>query len=421
MKKVALVLFFLTLIIGAYLFFPDKQYATNITLSEEIEDLSTDPTSITTLSPSVESSALKVVNEQEKQKFIATHIDTPKEVRAIYMSSWVAGTPSFRERLVKLIEETDINSVIIDIKDYTGKISFRIDDWSYASLNSTENRIPDLKGFIERLHSKGIYVIGRISVFQDPHLVSMWPKEAVKKSSDKEEVWKDHKGISWVDPGSEKVWQYTVELAKISYEYGFDEINFDYIRFPSDGNMKDIYYPISDGKIKKEVMKSFFEYLNVHLKGRGGLKISADLFGMTTTNTDDLGIGQVLEDALVNFDYVAPMVYPSHFPNNWAGMAKPAERPYDVIYRSMTSAVRRAEAIGEDPKKLRPWLQDFDLGAKYTKEMVRAQIKATYDSGLDSWMLWDPKNIYTKDALKDVLIETSNQEVVPEDKEEIII
>jgi hypothetical protein len=145
-------------------------------------------------------------------------------------------------------------------------------------------------------------------------------------------------------------------------------------------------------------MKSFFEYVNSNLKNTG-VKTSADLFGMTATNTDDLGIGQVLEDALLNFDFVAPMVYPSHFPNNWAGMAKPAEKPYDVIYQSMGKAVDRAEALGVDPLKLRPWLQDFDLGANYTKEMVEAQIKATYDVGLNSWMLWDPKNIYTKEAL----------------------
>lgn len=333
-----------------------------------------------------------------EEKFVATHVETPEQVKSIYMSSWVAGTPSFREKLVKIMDETEINTVVIDIKDYTGKVSFKIDREPFIEMNSTENRISDVKEFIERLHKKNIYVIGRVSVFQDPHLVSIWPEEAVKKSSDKTLPWKDHKGISWMDAGSTKVWEYTVDLAKVSHEYGFDEINFDYIRFPSDGNMKDIYFPHSEGKIKHEVMKSFFEYLNENLKDED-VKISADIFGMTTTNTDDLGIGQVLEDALSNFDYVAPMVYPSHFPNNWAGLAKPAEKPYDVIYKSMGKAVERAKALGVDPHKLRPWLQDFDLGANYTKEMVEAQIKATYDVGLNSWMLWDPKNIYTKEAL----------------------
>jgi len=385
------------IVLGVFFFMPSKNVyeAESVVLGDE--DKKINEASVGMALKAVEDIYVKedVVVEE---KFIPTYVETPTPVKAIYMSSWVAGTPSFRSKLVKIIDETEVNSVIIDIKDYTGKVSFLIDEEPFKEMNSSENRISDAKEFIESLHKKGIYVIRRISVFQDPHLVSVWPEEAVKKSSDKTLPWKDHKGISWIDAGSVKVWEYTVELAKISHEYGFDEINFDYIRFPSDGNMKDIYYPHSEGKVKHEVMKSFFEYLRENLKD-DNMKISADIFGMTTTNTDDLGIGQVLEDALLNFDFVAPMVYPSHFPNNWAGLAKPAEKPYDVIYKSMGKAVERAEALGESPLKLRPWLQDFDLGAKYTAELVEAQIKATYDVGLDSWMLWDPKNIYTKEAL----------------------
>lgn len=395
-KKTLLIVAPVMAILGVFFFMPGRNVydSKNIVLNQE-ESILNEASVVSSLS-TLDTAYAK--EEEVEEDFIATHVKTPDEVKAIYMSSWVAGTPSFREKLVKIIDETEVNAVIIDIKDYTGKVSFKIDQKPFDDIGSTENRIPDIKEFIERLHQKDIYVIGRISVFQDPHLVSIWPEEAVKKSSDTTLPWKDHKGISWIDAGSEKVWEYTVDLAKISYEYGFDEINFDYIRFPSDGNMKDISYPHSEGKVKHEVMKSFFEYLNDNLSD-GDLKISADLFGMTATNTDDLGIGQVLEDALVNFDFVAPMVYPSHFPNNWSGMAKPAEKPYDVIYESMGKAVERAKALGVDPLKLRPWLQDFDLGANYTAEMVKAQIDATYDVGLNSWMLWDPKNIYTKDAL----------------------
>ncbi len=119
---------------------------------------------------------------------------------------------------------------------------------------------------------------------------------------------------------------------------------------------------------------------------------------MTTVNTDDLGIGQVLEKAAPHFDFIAPMIYPSHFPNNWYGIKNPAEEPYEVIKISMSKAVERLIAMGEDPDKLRPWLQDFNLGAVYTEELVRDQIQATYDVGLDSWFMWDPKNIYTRKA-----------------------
>lgn len=395
-KKILLISVPLVIVLGIFFFIPGKNVYDSKTIVMNPDNSSVNEASAFTAlnTPEVK----EVMPIMVPEKFIATHVETPEKVKAIYMSSWVAGTPSFREKLVKIMDETEINSVVIDIKDYTGKVSFIIDEEPFNEMNSTENRIPDIKEFIARLHQKGIYVIGRVSTFQDPHLVSIWPEEAVKKGSDHTLPWKDHKGISWIDAGSEKVWEYTVDLAKVSYEFGFDEINFDYIRFPSDGNMKDIYFPYSDEKVKHEVMKSFFEYLHNNLKD-SDVKISADIFGMTTTNTDDLGIGQVLEDALANFDFVAPMVYPSHFPNNWAGMAKPAEKPYDVIYKSMGKAVERAKAAGVDPLKLRPWLQDFDLGANYTKEMVEAQIKATYDVGLTSWMLWDPKNIYTKEAL----------------------
>lgn len=328
-----------------------------------------------------------------------THIDTPEAVKAVYMTSWVAGTSSMRERLLSLIDETEVNAVVIDIKDDTGKISFQIDSEPFKSLKSSENRIPNIEEFIDRLHEKDIYVIGRIATFQDPYLIKSWSEEAVKTATDTTKLWRDRKGLGWFDAGSQKVWDYVIELAKVSYDVGFDEINFDYIRFPSDGNMKDIHFPLSEGKSKPEVLEGFFAYVNEKLRAvEHPIPISADIFGMTTTNTDDLGIGQVLEKALPYFDYVCPMVYPSHYPNNWNGFANPAENPYEVIHEAMGKAVERAVAMGEDPDKLRPWLQDFNLGATYTAEMVREQIEATYDVGLDSWLMWDPKNIYTKKA-----------------------
>jgi hypothetical protein len=324
------------------------------------------------------------------------------------MSSWVAGTPSFRDKLVKIADDTEINSIIIDIKDYTGKIAFEVKDLELMKLGSAEKRIPDIEQFIDYLHSKNIYIIGRVAVFQDPFLIKLKPELAVKKASNKNVAWKDRKGIGWLDAGAEEVWNYAIQIAKYSYELGFDEINFDYIRFPSDGDMKDIYYPKSEGMVKAEVIKSFFEYLDKNLRvAAPGIVTSADIFGMTTTNTDDLNIGQILEYTLPNFDYVAPMVYPSHFPATWNGLKNPAANPYEVIHYSMGKATERAKTASQDIKKLRPWLQDFDLGATYTKEMVRGQIKAVYDVGLTSWMLWDPGNTYTVAALESELTQNT--------------
>ena len=150
---------------------------------------------------------------------------------------------------------------------------------------------------------------------------------------------------------------------------------------------------------RADVIKNFFVYLHEELKDTG-MVTSADLFGLVTTATDDLGIGQKLEYALPYFDYICPMVYPSHFAKGTYNIANPAANPHDIIKESMGKAVERAKAMGEDPNKLRPWLQDFDLGEKYTPEMVRAQITATYEVGLNSWLLWDAGNTYTKSALK---------------------
>lgn len=331
-------------------------------------------------------------------EFVVTHVKTPEPVKALYMTSWVASTPSLAKKVIDLVDTTEANALVIDIKDYTGNISFISGDERLAQEGIEENRIKNIKEFIDELHKKNIYVIGRIAVFQDPHMVKRRPDLAVKTASDKNVVWKDRKGITWLDAGSQEVWDYAVLIGEVSYSVGFDEINYDYIRFPSDGNMKDIYYPLSEGKQKSEVLKSFFVYLNDTIRKKG-IPISADLFGMVTTNTDDLNIGQVLENTLPYVDYVAPMVYPSHFPPTWNGLKNPAANPYEVIKYSMGKAVERAKAMGEDPLKLRPWLQDFNLGATYTKEMVRDQIKATYDVGLTSWMIWDPANTYTPGGL----------------------
>jgi hypothetical protein len=365
------------------------------------------------------------------------------------MTSCVAGTPGFRDSLVSLIEATELNSVIIDIKDYSGTISFPTANARLqGAWQNSRCGARDMKEFIEALHEKGIYVIGRITVFQDPYYSNLHPELAVVRESDGE-VWKDYKGLSFIDVGARAYWDYIVELSKESYNIGFDELNFDYVRFPSDGNMKDIAFPHTSGT-KAEQLEQFFAYLHERLSNPDLYAdvrhesmdipvLSVDIFGMTTTNTDDLNIGQVLERTLPYFDYVAPMVYPSHYPPGFNGWVNPNRYPYEVVHFSMARAVERARATttrveglayekmyteavvtdpatqatttnrvftgwyqkpAYDPDILRPWLQDFDYGGDYDVEEVRAQIQAAYDAGLDSWMLWAPSNVYTRGALE---------------------
>lgn len=374
---------------------------------------------------------------QEVQKVsqapqIPAHIDTPAAVKAIYMSSCVVGTQKFRDEVVHVVDTTEINSLVIDIKDYSGTISFTPADPALADVVSDKCGTTDMKGFIDTLHDKGIYVIGRITVFQDPYMSKKYPERAVQSRSTGG-PWKDHKGLSFIDVGSRQHWDYIVALSKAAYDVGFDELNYDYIRYPSDGNMSDTHYALPEGKTKPEMLKEFFSYLHDHVKPFG-VKMSADLFGMTMTNKDDLNIGQVLENALPYFDYIAPMVYPSHYPPGFHNFDNPNKHVYEVIQFSMETGVKRVkefynllpppppptvgtstatstppqvsswvapapEKVSELVNKLRPWLQDFDYGGNYDIPEVKAQIKATYDVGLTSWMLWAPSNRYTVGAL----------------------
>ena len=338
--------------------------------------------------------------------FKPSYVTTPEPLKSIYMTSWVASNGKLRSGLVDLIDTTEINAVVIDIKDYSGKLVFSLaDNPELRAFGSEEIRVPDMRDFIESLHKKGIYVIGRVAVFQDAYFVKHRPDLAVKNSAGTE-VWKDRKGISWIDVGAKEYWDYIIQVSLASRKIGFDEINFDYIRFPSDGNMKDISFPMSSTTPKHIALREFFRYLDTHLEG-SGLTTSADLFGMTTTAQDDMGIGQLLEDALPYFDYIMPMVYPSHYPATFMGYSNPSKYPYEVIQYTMKSAVDRAELLAsttgqsqiEYKNKLRPWLQDFDLGADYGPAEVRAQIKATNDVGLTSWALWSASNKYTRGAL----------------------
>ena len=351
---------------------------------------------------------------------VVTHLPTPEPLKSVYMTACYASMSSLRAQLVKMVETTELNAIIIDIKDFTGTISYAPENDILKETKGVGCVVGDMREFVASLHEKGIYVIARLTVFQDPYYAKKYPELAVKRASDGA-VWKDYKGLSFIDVSATPYWGYVAALALDAYAQGFDEINFDYIRFPSDGNMRDIAYPWSKSTPKREALEKFFIYLKENVKPSGAI-ISADLFGMTTTNTDDLNIGQVLEPALRHFDFVAPMVYPSHYPPNYNNWKNPNNHVYDIVHYAMSHAAVRARAMvspiaattatstvtssAPSPEerammlKLRPWLQDFDYGGTYGAAEVRGQINATYDAGLTSWMLWDPSNRYTPAALK---------------------
>ncbi len=342
------------------------------------------------------------------------HLKTPEPLYGIYMSQCVVGTPSFRDSLVSFIDESPLNAVIIDIKDFTGKIAFQTDNPALAHSVSDACGARDMKEFIATLHEKGIYVIGRITVFQDPYYTKLHPEAAVQSAKNPGTPWKDYKGLSFIDVSHRPYWDYVVELSRVAHEeVGFDEINYDYIRYPSDGPMSDAQYINPN---KAEAVELFWAYLHDKVKPTG-VVTSADLFGYVAVLTDDLGIGQQLERALPYFDYIMPMVYPSHYNKGFAGLKNPNDDPYTVIYRSMVEAVRRTTATSTVVKtlsgfpiastspqlytkegyvsgKMRAWLQDFDYGKDYTADDIDAQIRGNQDAGLTSWIFWDAGNKY---------------------------
>jgi hypothetical protein len=364
----------------------------------------------------------------------------PHPIKAIYLTAWSAGNFDTVTRALNLIRDTELNAVVIDVKDYTGVVSYKPKSAvQVIEYGAFEERIKKINSVIKRFHDEGVYVIGRVAVFEDQALVAARPEFALKSKKSNGGIWGDRKGIKWLDTSVPAVWDYNIEIAKDAFARGFDEVNLDYIRFPTDGDTADIIYPHFDEKLqtRRQVLQQFFKHVRDEIPYG---KLSADIFGETTMHAGTLVIGQHLEDPFLYFDAVAPMIYPSHFGPGSFGYAKPAEMPYEIIRASMDNAFLRITdlrknlllatstakmVIGE----LRPWLQDFDLGADYDAVKVRAQIRAVEDSArlaagcapkgpandlptLSStvddkcmnaeigWMLWSPGNSYTRGALR---------------------
>lgn len=341
----------------------------------------------------------KIIQPNHAQKL--AHPIQP--VKGIYISAWTASNSQKTQELINLIKETELNAIVLDIKDATGFLTYLVDVPLAEKIGANNQlKIRDIDTFINKFHKENIYVIGRVQVFQDPVLAIGRPDIAIKDSQTKE-LWKDNKGLQWLDPSSRVAWDYAVDIAKDMANHGFDEVNFDYVRFPADGDVKKLDFPFWNAlRPKYELIGSFFAYVNQQLKDTG-LTTSADLFGLAAWRAldfnFDLNIGQRLIDALPYFDYVSPMIYPSHYPDNFNGIKKPATKPYEIIHGSLISW-QELKATSSYKAILRPWLQDFDLGGvKYDKTKVRAQIQAAHDLGIDTWLLWNSGNRYTRDAL----------------------
>lgn len=317
--------------------------------------------------------------------------------RAIYLSADTIASPSKLASLLNLVDRTELNAVVIDVKaDNSGTVLYDSDLPVVRELRSATPIIPDLAGLLKQMKDRKIYTIARLSVFWDQVATGAKPEWALSSKVSPGKAWLDAYGKRWANPHSHEVWEYNLEIAKEVTSLGFNEVQFDIAYFPANGDLADIDFgPEGVGKKRVDAIVGFLDAAQQALSPLGGY-VSVDALGLTPFVEDDMGVGQQFDQLLARADYVSPFVYPSDFADQFLDFEKPAEHPAEIVTQSVKSAVRRA---GSAPK-IRPWLQDFSREFAYDAVKVRAEIDAAEQNGASGWMLWNFENNYTVEALK---------------------
>jgi len=307
------------------------------------------------------------------------------QIRGIYLNGYLFNNPSKRESIEKILTNTDVNTLVIDVKTDNGHILFDTEIDEVIYLNN--ERVKFTKNDLQELREiKDIYLVGRLVVFQDPLFAKVFPDEAVFDSRLNKPY--SQNGQFFLDPSSKKVQDYIINIAIESCRLGFDEIQYDYIRYP-DSNSKFMQFDTkNDFENRVNNINSFLSRSRQLLHNEGCL-LSADTFGYILTNKQDGGIGQNLETIVENVDFISPMVYPSHYTNGSFGYQNPNEHPYEVITAALTDALDR----GVDKDKIRPFLQGF----WHSNEDIRNNIKAASDLEMD-WLIWNILSVYELDS-----------------------
>jgi hypothetical protein len=326
----------------------------------------------------------------------------PRAVRGIYLNAWAASSNSRVRALLDIALRTEVNSFVIDIKDSSGFISHHTEVPLAHEIGATQDiRIRDLAGLLRTLEEERIYPIARIVIVQDPILAKYRPELAVADTAGG--VWVDSKGIVWLNAFERAVWDYHIAIAREVAELGFPEIQFDYVRFPDapEEDMARAVFGGANGRSKAAALREHLDYARRQLADLD-VQLTIDVFGVTTSADRDVGIGQVWESLIDRVDVALPMIYPSHYWRGSFGYTVPNAHPYEIVLRALRDAERKSARV-EGAGTTRPWLQDFSLGdPPYSAAEVRAQIQATYDAGIEEWILWNPGSRYTEAALEPV-------------------
>lgn len=353
------------------------------------------------------SSSLRALYKAARGKMIglAEQIVTlPKEIeltpftpKGLYLSFYGIGDRKLREDALHLLRETELNTLVIDVKGDRGMIPYRSSIPLAVEIGAQKIiTVKDMRGLISSLKDEGIYTIARIVAFKDNLLANSRPDLAVKDLNGK--VWRDREGLAWTDPFKKEVWQYNIQIAIEAAQQGFDEIQFDYIRFPDALPVQLSMPNTMENRVKAisgflmEAKKRLLPY-NVFL--------SADIFGYVCWNLNDTFIGQALENLAPHVDYLSPMLYPSGFHHGIPGYRIPTAHPYEIVHLSLKKAQERT---GLSPLRFRPWLQafrDYAFDRRFFEEReMREQINGVERFGSHGWLLWNPQNIYSRQGLK---------------------
>jgi hypothetical protein len=325
----------------------------------------------------------------------------PHAIKAAYLTYYGVGDRGIRTRVLDLTSRTELNAVVIDVKGDRGWILYRTEvELALAIGAQGPGTLKDFDGLMADFKARGIYTIARIVAFKDNILATARPDLAIIDTRTGK-PWIDNEKLAWVDPFREEVWAYNIAIAQEAVRRGFDEVQFDYVRFPTDGKLGAARYAKPNSKeTRLPAITAFLEKARREV-GAWGAFVGADVFGYTAFNENDTDIGQRIEELAPHLDYICPMVYPSGYHKGIPGHLNPILVPYKVVHESVRLIRKRA---GGTVARVRPWLQDFKDYAFdrriFGVPEVQAQIRGSEEAGGSGWMLWNPRNDYTGSALR---------------------
>ncbi len=351
--------------------------------------------------------------ESRQEQTTADRMEGRTKVKGIYVTGPKAGSAGM-EDLIRLVEETELNAMVIDVKNDEGNVTFRLTNEEItqdipvldriAEMQAGVRYIRDIQALMQELKDHNIYTIARIVCFKDPILAAAQPELALMKPDGKPVM--DANGLAWVNPYRQEVWEYLTELAEMAADLGFDEIQYDYVRFPvgSDADAAD-YGVDMEAYPKRQAIQDFLAYAGDRLHEKGCV-VTADVFGtIIGSETDVQTVGQDYTALGQTVDAISPMVYPSHYANGVFGLKVPDANPYETVSAAMQGSIEELQGIPEAQRAVvRPWLQAFTATwvpghISYNGTQIREQIQAVYDAGYEEWILWNAANRYSSDGL----------------------